>query len=490
LIERNQTKLTNDLKYSSNLFSFFCLLFLCTGVFALYTEAYLIAAIPFIVLICYAAWQQSAVSLYLLLFSISFSIEFQFSTSLGTDIPDEPLMLLVSFIFLAYWLYYPSAISKKLWQHPIFLLLLLCVGWSVIAALFSSHTLISFKYLLAKTWYIGAFLIAPLILFKNENKIRKASVYLTVGIVAAAFIALVRHYPYQFRFAFINDALQPFFRNHVNYAALLVCSVPLLLGSFQLSKTQKQKLLISISLLIVLTALFFSYSRGAWLALLAGVLSYWLIKKKLLIASYIAAILIVLASVFWLRQNDHYLKYANDFKTTIFHKNFSEHIIATYKLKDVSTAERFYRWVAGARMIKDNAAVGFGPGTFYYHYKSYGLPAFKTWVSDNEDHSTVHNYFLLTAIEQGIPGLVFLLFLFGCLLYYAQYLYHRTKILFYKTTSLITGILVVMILSLNLLSDLIETDKIGSIFFLCMAVLIATDINTRKQQPSDFPSHI
>jgi O-antigen ligase len=141
--------------------------------------------------------------------------------------------------------------------------------------------------------------------------------------------------------------------------------------------------------------------------LLFGAISYGLIKKKLLLAAYIAAILIVLASVFWLRQNDHYLKFSNDFKTTIFHKNFSEHIIATYKLKDVSTAERFYRWVAGARMIKDNATVGFGPGTFYYHYKSYGLPVFKTWVSDNEDHSTVHNYFLLTAIEQGIPGLFF-----------------------------------------------------------------------------------
>ena len=482
--------MTNEIKYNRNLFSFFCLLFACTEALALYTQTFLIAIIPFFVLACYAAWQYRFAAFLILLFSISFSIEYQFSSSLGADIPDEPLMLLVSFIFLAYWLYYPSVLSKKIWQHPILLLLLLCVGWSVIATLFSSHTLISFKYLLAKSWYIGAFLMAPFILFKNEKNIRRATASLTVGIVAAAFIALARHYPYQFRFAYINDALQPFFRNHVNYAALLVCAAPLLLGCFQLSKTKKEKSLICIGFVIVFAALFFSYSRGAWLALLFGVISYGLIKKKLLLAAYITAILIVLASVFWLRQNDHYLKFSNDFKTTIFHKNFSEHLIATYKLKDVSTAERFYRWVAGARMIKDNAAVGFGPGTFYYHYKSYGLPAFKTWVSDNEDHSTVHNYFLLTAIEQGIPGLIFLLLLFGCLLYYAQYLYHRTNILFYKTTSLITGILVVMILTLNLLSDLIETDKIGSIFFLSMAVLMATDINTQKQPTSDFSPHM
>ena len=41
--------------------------------------------------------------------------------------------------------------------------------------------------------------MAPFILFKNEKNIRRATASLTVGIVAAAFIALARHYPYQFR---------------------------------------------------------------------------------------------------------------------------------------------------------------------------------------------------------------------------------------------------------------------------------------------------
>jgi hypothetical protein len=160
---------TNEIKYHRNLFSFFCLLFGCTGAFALYTQTYPVAIIPFIVLACYAACLYRSTAFLILLFSISFSIEYQFSSTLGTDLPDEPLMLLVSFIFLTYWLYQPSVLSKKIWQHPILLLLMLCIGWSVIATLFSSHTLISFKYLLAKTWYIGAFLIAPLIFFNNEK---------------------------------------------------------------------------------------------------------------------------------------------------------------------------------------------------------------------------------------------------------------------------------------------------------------------------------
>jgi O-antigen ligase len=147
----------------------------------------------------------------------------------------------------------------------------------------------------------------------------------------------------------------------------------------------------------------------------------------------------------------------------------------------LSTAERFYRWVAGIRMIKDEPMAGYGPNTFYANYKPYTVPAFKTYVSDNKEHSTVHNYFLLIAIEQGIPGLLFFLLLAGCILYYAQHLYHRVKDDFYKAVSITAGVIIMMILTVNFLSDLVETDKIGSLFFLCLSILVVTDVNTRER---------
>jgi O-antigen ligase len=235
---------------------------------------------------------------------------------------------------------------------------------------------------------------------------------------------------------------------------------------------------------ILIAAVFFSYARGAWLALLFGVVSYWLVHKKLFFASFVVTVVIAIASLFWLKSNDRYLNYAHDFKTTIYHEDFKQHLVATYQLKDVSTAERFYRWVAGVRMIKDNSFTGYGPGTFYENYKPYGVPAFKTWVSDNKEHSTVHNYFLLTAIEQGIPGLVIFLVLLGGVFYYAQRLYHRMQDPFYKTAAITIAVMLVMITTVNFLSDLIETDKVGSLFFLCLSVLVMIDINSRKELQS------
>jgi len=132
-------------------------------------------------------------------------------------------------------------------------------------------------------------------------------------------------------------------------------------------------------------------------------------------------------------------------------------------------------------MIKDNWLTGYGPNTFYGNYKPYAVPAYKTWVSDNQDRSTVHNYFLLTIIEQGIPGLILLLLLVGTVFYYAQHLYHRVKDRLYKVTAITTGAILTMLMVVNFLSDLIETDKVGSLFFLCIAVLVVVDLNTRQE---------
>jgi O-antigen ligase len=378
-------------------------------------------------------------------------------------------------------MYQPKEIPKNSLQHPLIYLLFIGLCWTVIPVLFSTHPLVSLKFLLAKTWYLGAFVLAPVIIFRDKKYVRTAAITIAASMIFVATIALIRHYYYGFRFANINDAVYPFFRNHVNYSAMLVCIIPVLFAFYSGTKTKNQKLLMACIILIALTALAFSYARGAWLALFVGVIAYWLIRKRLLFYSFIVAVVLLLASVFWLKNNDRYLKYSNDFTTTIFHKDFAEHIVATYKLKDVSTAERFYRWVAGVRMIKDNWLTGYGPNTFYDNYKGYAIPAFKTWVSDNKDHSTVHNYFLLIAIEQGIPGLLFFIILLGAMLYYAQYLFHRVKDVFYKTTAITIGVIATMIITVNFLSDLIETDKIGSLFFLCIATLIVTDINTRTQ---------
>lgn len=462
-------------------FSLFTGLFISFLILSLYTEQYFWLGVPFAAIFFYAGWQQINSLFLLLLFALPFSFEYHFGPDLGTDIPDEFLMFMAAALFFLYFFYSPETLSKSIRRHPLMILLFIYLGWIFFIIFFSTNEIVSLKFFLAKCWYIGAFALAPLIVFKKKETIQSAAIALGISMLIVPLIVLTRHAFYHFHFANINDALFPFFRNHVNYSAMLVCVIPLFFAFYKLTQPGKKRFLIFIAIIILLTALFFSYSRGAWLALLVGVFSYWLIQKRKLFVFFVSVVIITIGLLFWIKNNDRYLKFANDYKTTIFHKNFEEHLIATYKLKDVSTAERFYRWIAGVRMVKDNWLTGYGPNTFYYNYKPYAVPAFRTWVSNNEDHSTVHNYFLLITIEQGIPGLIFFLLLLGTLLYYAEKIYHQTRDIFYKTAAITTGVILMMITVVNFLSDLIETDKIGSLFFLCFAVLIITDINTHHE---------
>ena len=131
------------------LFALIAGLFIALGGIAVYTEQYLLATIPFAVLIFYAGWQNRNIVLLVLLFTLPLSFEYSFSSSLGTDIPDEFLMLFVSGLFIAYWIYSPGAISKNILRHPLLLLLFITIGWTIITVLFSTQPLISLKFLLS-----------------------------------------------------------------------------------------------------------------------------------------------------------------------------------------------------------------------------------------------------------------------------------------------------------------------------------------------------
>lgn len=441
-----------------------------------------VLAVPVVVIGSIALVQHPEWLFYLLMASVPWSVEYNFTPSLGTDLPDEPLMLLAAFTITALILFKRKQLTRDT-LHPLLLLLLLQFLWTVATVITSTYPLLSLKYLLAKSWYLLAFVALPLYLFRDKRLLKNAAMMVLLSMMAFMMVAIVRHAQNGWTFEKINDSLSPFYRNHVNYSAVLVFMVPLQLAVMRLTSGRIRQV-ITILFIITLGALYFSYARGAWLALITGLISYWLLRKKWLLPAFILVMVLSIGAVFWLKAGDRYLKYSHDYKSTIFHTNFSEHLVATYEFKDVSTAERFYRWIAGVRMIRDNWKTGVGPTTFYNNYKSYAIPAFKTWVSNNEEHSTVHNYFLLMIIEQGVPGLLLFLVLLGALFWYIQRLYHRTDNRFWKTTIATTGAVMVMICTVNFLSDLVETDKVGSFFYVCVAVIITADMATRRSEAS------
>jgi O-antigen ligase len=85
-----------------------------------------------------------------------------------------------------------------------------------------------------------------------------------------------------------------------------------------------------------------------------------------------------------------------------------------------------------------------------------------TYVSDNPEQSTVHNYFLLVLDEQGVPGLLIFFALSFVLFQQGQRIYHETKDKDEKNWIMAVLLCLIGIYITTFLSDLIETIKAGT----------------------------
>ncbi len=426
--------------------------------------------------------QKPSLLFWALIALLPLSTEWQVTASLGLDFPDEPLLILLTGIVFLKLLHQPRWFPEQLAGERLFVILTIYVLWISLTCISSEEPLFSIKYLLAKTWYLIPFVLLPQVLIRNRNDIGKIAKMLLVPMLLVVLQTLIRHGQYGFAFDKVQKTLSPFFRNHVNYSSMLVCLLPVGAAMYMLCDKKNMRRWIGVGLLIGLIGIVFAYSRGAWLALLAGIAAVWVIRKKWMKGLIITASFLVFISTAWLITDNRYMRFAPDHDHTIFHTDFNEHLQATLALKDVSNAERFYRWIAGVRMLAQKPITGFGPNSFYGHYRPYTIRRFETWVSNNPEHSTVHNYFILLALEQGFPGLALFCILYFAMLVRLQHLYHRFQSRFYRITSITVAVILVMIGVINSLSDMIETDKIGSLFWLCLGMVIVLQQKEKEER--------
>ena len=447
------------------------LTFLASVAVALLTGSLLVlAAVPVLMLLVTGLIKPSFI-FFLLLFTIPLSTEYQFSTTLGTDIPDEALMWLLTPMII-FMLIRNREVPEALLQNKIMVVLLVSLYWTLITVLLSGSPFISLKFLLAKIWYIVPFVLGALLFLRERKDHLLAGNLVLIPMLFTVIVILLRHGLEGFSFESVNDVTVPFFRNHVNYGALLVCMIPVAWGLYKAG----YKFWL-VGLIILLAGLFFSYSRGAWLALGAALIVVYFIRKNALQWLIGIAVVSVILVTAWFIDDNRYLKYRPQFEKTIYHASFDEHMAATYKMQDMSTVERFYRWIAAVNMAREEPITGSGPNSFYPMYKSYVANDFRTYVSDNPEKSTVHNYFLLLLAEQGVPGLALFTVLYIMMLMTAQKIYHISTDRHTKGLMLVIGAVLGMIGVLIFLSDLIETDKIGSVFYLCAGALLDRKID-------------
>jgi len=410
---------------------------------------------------------------YILLFFLPLSMEFSFTPSLGTDLPSEPLMIGLMLVTIFYLIKNQNALPQAYYKHPVLLLLMLHMGWVFVTTLNALNFTVSLKVFTAKIWYITVFVFLTAIVINSFSKFQKAFWCIFFPLLGTAIVTMIRHAYKDFGFEEINRCVTPYFANHVNYALMLVVFYPFIwVAATWYKKNSWQYWILVFAKVFFIVAIYFSYTRAAMAAALVMIPFYYVVKFRLMKIALAIAAITALVGVAYMVDDNRFLKHAPEFDNTIYHDEFSDHMSATFEGKDVSSMERIYRWIAGGRMIMDRPLMGVGAGNFYPYYKQYAVSSFETWVSDNEERSTIHNYFLLLLVEQGVFGLLIFLAFTAYIFLLGENLYHRMAH-DYQKYMLMGVMLSMMAIYLSLtLNDMLESDKIGTLFFFNVAMLL------------------
>ena len=239
-------------------------------------------------------------------------------------------------------------------------------------------------------------------------------------------------------------------------------------------------------MLFVLSAagLIFSYSRAAWVSLLASlvialILALKMPKKVLLFASVVSVVALCLsAGAIWQRMDSTTEDSSGDLKT---HLKSSSNIST-----DQSNLERINRWKSAFRMFKEKPVLGWGPGTYQFLYAPYQYSGDKTEIStDFGDAGNSHSEYLGSLSESGLPGaLIFILVILFSLVSGIKVLYQNTnRFTFFFTVSVIAGLLTYVIH--GFMNSFLDTDKIAALFWGYIAILTALEIKGRERKEKE-----
>lgn len=460
------------------------LFFACIAMYE-YTDNYYFIPLPFVFLYVALMGVNWKAAYWIFLFFIPCSIELNFNHDASQiSLPDEPITWLFLIQFIVMWAAKPNLIPKWWWKNPLVLVVVAQFIWTAVTVIFSKVLFFSFKFLIAKTWYLVVFLILPIWVFTDKKDFAKAFVLMLVPMVITMVIIMIRHRALGFGFRKIEKAIGGLYYNHVEYSTVMSMFFPLLLVALPLTNKKNPIIRLTLAGLIAffLVAIFLTYARAAMIAVVFAIVVGLAIRLKLVNFIMPAIYGLIAVALVYLGTNNKYFDFRPDYRNTFMHKTFTDHMIATFRGKDMSSMERLYRWVAAFRMSKDRPILGYGPHAFYYYYKPYAVSFFRTYVSRNPEHSTTHNYFIYMLVEQGWPAMLLYALLVMVFFAHAQKVFHRFTDRYYRWVTLGVAMMFAAGFINNFFSELLETHKVGALFYLSIALLIFLDKKSRDLQ--------
>lgn len=407
----------------------------------------------------------------------------------GVSIPTEPLMLGV-LVFFFIKILFEGKYEPKVLRHPLTILIFINLIWLLFTSITSELPVVSFKFLLARLWFLIPFYFMVILMFKNISTIRQFLWLYAIGLVVVIFYTLYNHSLWGFSEEAGHWVMTPFYNDHTAYGAILTMFVPVVFGfMFNKQYGPGTRFLALVVFVILIVALFFSYSRAAWLSLAAGFMVFIIVMLKIKFQWVFGTAVVVIILFFTFQQQifDSLERNKQDSSA-----NVVEHIQSMTNISsDASNLERINRWQSAIRMFSERPFWGWGPGTYQFLYAPYQRSKERTIISTNAgDMGNAHSEYIGPMAEAGVFGFLTIFSIFMYSIYLGLMVYKRTNNKEIKIISLSVVIGLLTYYMHGFLNNFLDSDKASVPVWGFMAILVALDIfHNNIEKKSSFPTH-
>ena len=246
-------------------------LFIVVNTFFIAQEQFWFMAVPVALLAVLTAFVALDLLMLIIVFLTPLSIILQnYNFGIALSIPTEPLLIEVMVIYILRTLY-EGKVDKKILFHPVTIAVLTNLLWIFITCITSSLPMVSWKFLLARLWLVIPFFFVALHMFKDKQNMRKHLWLYVISFSVVIVYTVIIHALDNFSEEKAHIAMTPFYNDHTSYGAMLAMYIPVLIYfSFDTSYSQRIRYVAGSFLFIFIVGIIFSYTRAAWLSMIAA----------------------------------------------------------------------------------------------------------------------------------------------------------------------------------------------------------------------------
>ncbi len=461
------------------------LLFLVANSYALRREFYYLCLVPLSGLAILLFVRRLEFGLLAIALFTPFAIDYDIVQGSRLSMPTEPLMVLFMLIFL-FRVMLSRCYDKAILRHPVTLTVLFSLLWMLVTSATSELPEVSFKYLLARLWFVTPCFFAAAQIFKNPQRITQFYWCYAISLVVIIFMTTIKTFSNFSDLQTMHRVMKPFYNDHTAYGVTIAMFVPP--AFFYLFEDQQRlwswkRLLTLAAFVLLLTGLVLSYSRAAWISVLGAVAVYFVIRMGMKVRWMLLCGALAIGLFFGYQADVMYQlgKNSQDSSYDIADQIKSISNIST----DASNLERLNRWASALRMFEERPVTGWGPGTYQFVYASYQRSYQLSTISTNAgDLGNAHSEYIGPLSEQGVLGSVAVLLVFGITFATGVKVYRTLKAKDRRMANLALsftlGLLTYYIH--GIFNNFLDTDKLSVPFWGFTAAVVAMDVYLCREE--------